>query len=155
LEFMEESYGPFAQGMNRILSRLVNNGLVTMQPNGRMVRIEAGPTLNDARRRYSQYLAEHEDAIRRTVDLLSRLDGPQTEAAATVLFVARSFPSGGEAKPTEVEVLQEAMRWKARRRPPISKVQLAEAIRDMRSLGWLDAHESRELPVNEDVLTLA
>lgn len=155
LEFTERSYGPFADGMNQVLSRLVNNGLVAMRPEGRMVRVEAGPTLDHARERFASYLAAHHEAIDRTVDLMSRLDGPQTEAAATVLFVARALRSARREVPTESDVLKEAVRWKARRRPPISEDEFAEAIRVMRNLGWLEAHESDDLPVDEDVMALA
>lgn len=137
LEFMEESYGPFAQGVNRILNRLVNDGVVTMRPKGQMVRIEAGRTLDDARRRYPQYLTEHEDAIKGTIDLAT----DRSSIHSLVRCAGYSLVDGSETNRRESPPGNHTVEG-ARRCSPISQARFAEAIRDMRSLGWLDAHES-------------
>lgn len=155
LEFTAGSYGPFAPGIKSILSRLVNNGVVDEKPSGRMIRIVAGPTLEDAREAHAGFLREHREAIDRTIDLVSRLDDRQTELASTVIFVAGALRHRSGRVPTEREILDEAMRWKVRRRPPIEPHDFAESIRDMQTLGWLEAQASEDLPIDDDLLTIA
>ena len=44
------------------------------------------------------------------------------------------------------------MRWKARRRPPFSDREVAEAIRNLALLGWLEVEATPELVPEEDLL---
>src|SRR5437899_878663 len=53
VEHEQASYGPFAPGLKKVLTRLVNNGLLEEQPMGRMIRLSVGPTFDDARRAYT------------------------------------------------------------------------------------------------------
>jgi hypothetical protein len=45
LEFVEGSYGPFAQDLTKLLSRLVNNGVLTEERPGRMLAVRPGQPL--------------------------------------------------------------------------------------------------------------
>lgn len=155
LKFMEGDFGPFAGGLTRISSRLVNNGLVEMEPSGQMIKIIAGPTLDDAREQFEDFFQTHSEVIERVVDLLSRLSGHQTEVASTVLFVSDALRERLGETPTENQVLAEAKRWKARRKPPIRDEVFAESIRDLQALGWMQAEPSNDLPIDDNVLTTA
>lgn len=138
LEFVEGSCGPFAEGLTRILSRLVNNGVVELRAEGQLMRVTEGPTLSTAEDRFADYLAEHGEAIHRTIDLMSRLNGRRTEIAATVIFVTRSLQTRLDRQPTQQEVVDEASRWKARRKPSISKHEFESTVQDLTGLGWID-----------------
>ncbi|MCS6861149.1 MAG: hypothetical protein NZT92_12605 [Abditibacteriales bacterium] len=69
----------------------------------------------------------------------------QVEIAATVHFVAKELTQRKQAKPTEVEVLNEAMKWKQKRRPPLDEAEVASVIRNLAALGWLDVEPSADL----------
>jgi O-acetyl-ADP-ribose deacetylase (regulator of RNase III) len=155
LQFHEGSYGPFAQGLTKELSRLVNNGLLTEARLGRMLAVRPGPAFDDAVARQRQALAPHEHAIRRVVDLLARLDSERTEIAASVHFAAGRLLGGLGRPPTEREVLERVQQWKRRRQPPIGEAEVVAAIRDLAALGWIQVAPSTELPPEDDLVTVA
>jgi transposase InsO family protein len=57
--------------------------------------------------------------------------------------------------PTENEVLAKVIHWKQHRRPPLEESEVAAAVRDMNMLGWLEARSSDDLPINDEILTVA
>lgn len=42
------------------------------------------------------------------------------------------------------------MQWKKQRTPPFSEERVANAIRNLAALGWMDVPPSPELPVREE-----
>ncbi len=78
----------------------------------------------------------------------------QAEVAATVHYVARTLESRATGSPSEREVVDAVMDWKQRRRPPLSDVEVARAIRNLSLLGWVSVQPSADLPMPEDDLTL-
>jgi uncharacterized protein YwgA/O-acetyl-ADP-ribose deacetylase (regulator of RNase III) len=147
-----KSYGPYALQMKQVLSRLTNNGLIVEQKLGRMLSTTIGPTYQDARRAYEDYLNEWQPKIDAVADLLVRMSTNDAEIAATVHFAAKQIGLQKGRKPTEIEVLQYVMDWKKRRRPPLNEAEVALAIRRLNVLGWLDAEPSKDLPVSEDLM---
>jgi wyosine [tRNA(Phe)-imidazoG37] synthetase (radical SAM superfamily) len=89
--------------------------------------------------------------IERIADLFLRMRTTEAEVAATVHFAAMSLARSMHDKPSEEEVLAEVLRWKQRRRPPLSEVEIARTIRNLAALGWLDVKPSPDLPVPEEV----
>ena len=152
LEFTRGSYGPFAPDLKTILTRLVNNGLIVERKLGRMLAVGVGPTFEDARREFCDQLDRWKAAIERVVDLMMRFDTQQAEVAATAHFAARIAREAEKRRPSEKEVLEEALAWKARRKPALQPKELAAAIRGLGMLGWLDAEVSDEIPVEEEAL---
>jgi len=152
LEFRRGSYGPFAPELKPILTQMVNNGLIVEEKLGRMFAVRVGPTFQDARTKFRDQLAEWRTAIERVVDLMIRLDTQQAEVAATAHFAAQVTREAGTQRPSENDVLEEALAWKARRKPTLAAEQLAVAIRGLGMLGWLDVDPSEELPVQEDTV---
>ncbi|MEO7818974.1 MAG: macro domain-containing protein, partial [Actinomycetota bacterium] len=69
LEYSKGSYGPFADELKPLITRLVNNGLVEETRLGRMFAVVPGPTFKDARETFSSSLVEWEEAIDRVADL--------------------------------------------------------------------------------------
>ena len=66
-------------------------------------------------------------------------------------FAANQLGSG-EGRPSESEVLAKVSVWKQRRDPPFTEQEIAGAIREMASLGWLEVVFSPELPIPPDDL---
>lgn len=144
------SYGPYAPGMKSLLSRLTNNGLIVERRLGRMLATTVGPTFQDAKKTYEEYLEEWKPKIEAVADLFVRMSTDDAEVAATAHFSAGQLRKEQKRRPTEVEVLRYVMAWKRRRREPLKEVDVALAIRRLNMLGWLDAEPSKDLPVSDE-----
>ncbi|MDP9465625.1 MAG: macro domain-containing protein [Actinomycetota bacterium] len=153
--FSEGSYGPFSDELKRILTKLVNNGVLTETRRGQLLQLRPGPTFGDAKVQFGSTVDKYDSAITRVADLMGRLDTSRTEVAASVHFAANALASQLGRRPTEGEVLERVLRWKQRRRPPLGAASVATAIRDLAMLGWMDVEPSEDLPVPDDVLTVA
>jgi O-acetyl-ADP-ribose deacetylase (regulator of RNase III)/uncharacterized protein YwgA len=155
LRYVKGSYGPFASELKPLLTRLVNNGLSREEKLGQMFAVKPGPTYPDAVRHYAEDLKRWEAVIDRIADLFLRMRTQQAEIAATVYFAARSLQAKTSEKPSEVDVLEEVKRWKLKRRPPLQEADVAQAIRSLAALHWLDVKPSKELPLPHEALANA
>jgi O-acetyl-ADP-ribose deacetylase (regulator of RNase III)/uncharacterized protein YwgA len=151
LAFERSSYGPFASGLKALESRLQNHDLIRERRLGRMLMVEPGSTYRDAAKRFASDLAKYENIIQRVTDLFLRADTQKAEIAATVHFSWKSLSVSGK-RASEKDVLEEAKRWKQKRRPPLSEEDLAKTIRNLSALGWLDVTPSGDLPLPKDAL---
>jgi hypothetical protein len=152
LNWERGSFGPFSKGGKRMLASLVNNGLVTERRTGRMFNVQVGSTFDDAAVAFSAELESSKEAITRVADLFRRLRTRQSEVAATVHYAARELAEQAGGPPTEAEVLDEVMRWKARRNPPFSEHEVAQAVRSLTLLGWLEVVPSPQLLPEDELL---
>lgn len=150
-EHRRGSYGPYAEDLKPVVARLINNGLVAEHKRGQMFAVEVGPTFEDARSAFLTELESWNEELDRVADLFARLPTDQTEVAATVHLVASELGASG-APPTEVEVLKEVMRWKARRRPPLDADVVAPVIRNLAMLRWIQVQPSAELGDEDELL---
>jgi len=152
LEFRRGSYGPYSDGLKRLTTRLVNNGLIREERLGRMFAIRPGPTLGDAVNVFRRQIESWGPIIDRVADLFTRMDTRQAEITATVVFATRELQEVRRAKPTERDVLESVMQWKQRRRPQLPEHEIARAVRDLAALGWLNVQASRDLPLPQEAL---
>lgn len=151
LRYEKKSYGPFAAGVKKLETALVNNGLIREEPLGpRMITVKVGPTFPDARKAYAKNLEEWEHRIAKITDLFTRTNTHQAELTATVLFAAKELRKGKAARAAEQDVLKTVMEWKQRRKPPLDPVEVALTIRNLAALKWLDVEPSSDLPIPED-----
>lgn len=141
LQFQRGSFGPFAPEAKTVLTKLVNNGLLTEDPIGKMLVLRIGPTYEDAVQAsaYQQYLTEWEPLIDRIADLLLRIPTRDTEIGATVHFAWASLAheAGRSAVPQE-RILEEVKKWKQRRNPPLKDEDITSTIRSLDALGWIE-----------------
>ena len=155
LDYRRGSYGPFANDLKRLETRLVNNGLVTESRLGRMFEVRTGPTYRDAVERYKGELEEWRPAIERVADLLLRADTRRAEVLASAHLVASELFERNRrknlARPTEREVVEEVVRWKLRRRPPLESDEIASAVRGLALLGWIDVQTTADLTPDPDL----
>jgi len=150
LEYRRGSFGPFAAKLKKEIARLAAHSLIREKPLGNMFEVEVGPTFKDAYRAYERELSQWSPTIDRLADLLVRMDTKKAEIASTVYFAARSLAEKSPEKPSELDVLNEVMTWKRRRRPHLDKRDVAIAIRNLSALGWLDVNPSSELLPEEE-----
>jgi O-acetyl-ADP-ribose deacetylase (regulator of RNase III)/uncharacterized protein YwgA len=146
------SYGPFSTELKQIEARLLNNGLINEEHKDRMYEITVGSTFENARKAYEYYLVQWEAKIEKVADLFKRINTDEAEIVATVLYAADDLAKTKKEPPQETEVLEEVMRWKQRRRPPIESSDVAYTIRNLAALGWLDVKSSPDLPISEEML---
>lgn len=150
LTFTRGSYGPYASLLKNQLTKLVNNGLIDEEPLGsNMLLVKTGPTYPDAKESYSDELIKYEVPIERIHDLFLRIRLTRdAEIAATVHYSAKILAEKLNDKPSECQVFDFVIEWKKNRKPAISKTDLADTIRNLAVLGWLNVKPSKELPVS-------
>ena len=154
LQYQRGSYGPYAEDLKRMQTRLINNGLVVEQRVGRMYEVCVGPTYEDAATQHRDRLDEWAPIIERVADLLLRGDTKRTEIRASVHMVAADFQHRPGPKLTEQDVVDEVLKWKAGRQPPLTERDVAEATRSMHILGWIRAEPSDDLDLAPDITDL-
>jgi len=147
LRYVRGSFGPYASDLRRLLTKLVNNGLIVEERRGNMLVSRPGPTYADAARTYASYVHQWDEAIDDVVDLFLRFDTKQAEIAATVYFVAQDLGTNSPA--SEMDLLDRVKEWKSRRNPPLNDGEIASSIRNLNSLGWLSVVGSNALPVDD------
>ena len=149
LHYQRGSYGPFSPEIKDLIGSLMDHDIVAEQRRGRMFEITPGPTYADARALYL-------DKLRAWAPTILRMPGTHdAELAATVHFAAKDLRQTTKKRPTEGEVLEAVKRWKVRRRPPLTEREVADTIRHLNLLGWIDLEASTDLPTGNDELCYA
>ena len=137
LKYEANSYGPYADGVKKIVAHLQNNGLVMERRRGQMFETVVGPTYEDARREYEEDLKELEPRILRVADLLTRFDSTKAEVAATVHFTAMTLRENHSRSPEAGEVIDAVERWKVRRNPPLRREDVGRSLVSLATQGWI------------------
>lgn len=147
LAHVRGSYGPYCKELDNVKKRLSNAGLLQEEKRGSMFQVVPGHAYESGRLKYLDVFQKWDKMIDKTVDLFLRLDTNKAEIVATVLFVEREMNKGTMP---EDDILQEVMKWKQKRRPPIDKKEVAQAIRNLGVLKWFTLKPSADLPVEDD-----
>ncbi len=150
LNYRRGSFGPFSQELKNVEARLINNGLLQEERQGKMFMVKVGPNFNRIRQKYTGAFERWANVMDKTADLFMRVNTDQAEVIATVLFAAHELGQDREAPPTETEVLQAVMQWKQKRRPPLDEASVASTIRNLGMLRWLNVKASPDLPLPEE-----
>ncbi|KFZ44318.1 Appr-1-p processing protein [Smithella sp. SC_K08D17] len=149
LAFMKSSYGPFSPKLREMITKLVNHELIREQKYGRMFMVKTGQTFADAKKAYENEIVKWEPIIEKTVDLFVRMNTMQAEIVSTVLFAEKELKRNGKDKPAETDVLSYVLQWKQKRRPALDSENVAQTIRNLAVLKWLNVQHSSSLPVLE------
>ena len=136
--------------MKKLLSKLINNGLIEERKRGQMFVTTPGPTLADAKRAFSEDLERWEPAMDRVADLFLRLPSTRrAELAASVHYVAESLENRnrarGGAPVAEPELVDLVERWKQGRTPRPTEDEIVTTARTLAYLRWIDV-----APADED-----
>ncbi|MEW6087053.1 MAG: macro domain-containing protein [bacterium] len=145
LNYIRASYGPYCRELDDVKKRLANAGLIREEQSGSMLRVIYGPEYENNREKYKEDIKKWDELINKTVDLFLRLDTNKAEIVATVLFVEQEINKKNDI--SELDVLNEVMKWKQKRRPPISEKEVAETVRNLGVLKWFNVKPSCELPI--------
>lgn len=149
LAFRKGTYGPYADSLKSIQSKLVNNGLLVEKPLGNMIEYRVGPTYEAAAHEFQANLDAWESKVRDVALLLGRMRTREAEVAASAHFAASALLRETEREPTEREVLEAVLEWKSGKKPALTDTEVADAIRNLALLGWLNTQWSEDLPVED------
>lgn len=144
------SFGPFSQELKNVEAKLINNGLLQEERQGKMFMVKVGPNFHRVRQKYAPAFERWAKVMDKTADLFMRVNTDQAEVIATVLFAAHELSPDRKAPPTETEVLQAVMQWKQKRRPPLDEITVASTVRNLGMLRWLNVKASADLPLPEE-----
>ena len=150
IEFVKGSYGPYSAALKPALTRLMNNGLIQERRTGNTFEILVGPSLVSAFNSQASSIEQWDALIGRVADLFIRTSTRRAEVIATVVFSAISLAGGSNGEPTEQEVIDAAMEWKQRRKPPFSTSEVALTVRNLAAMGWLRVRPSPNLRIPEE-----
>ena len=145
LTHVRSSYGPYCRELDEVKKRLSNASLIQEQKSGNMFRVLPGLAYEKDRDKYKDDIQKWDGLINQTVDLFLRLNTNQAEIVATVLFVEKEINKNNGI--AERDVLNEVMKWKQKRNPPLNEKEVAAAIRNLGVLNWFDLKPSPDLPV--------
>jgi O-acetyl-ADP-ribose deacetylase (regulator of RNase III)/uncharacterized protein YwgA len=148
LQFRKASYGPYTPDLKKITARLENNGLIREERQGRMMRVQVGPSFEDGLNVFRDDVEAWTGKLNRLTDLFLRMNTRQAEVAAAVHFAAHHLLEDREAV-SEQDVVQAVMDWKMKRRPPLEEEEVASTVRHLNMLGWIDAAFSEEIKGDE------
>ncbi len=142
---VRSSFGPYCRELDEVKKRLSNASLIQEHKSGNMFRVLPGLAYEKDRDKYKDDIQKWDSLINQTVDLFLRLNTNQAEIVATVLFVEKEInKKNGIA---ERDVLNEVMKWKQKRIPPLNEREVAAAIRNLGVLNWFQLQPSSDLPV--------
>lgn len=150
LNYRRGSFGPFSQELKGVEAKLINNGMLQEERQGKMFMVKVGPNFHRVRQKYAPAFERWAKVMDKTADLFMRVNTDQAEVIATVLFAAHELGQSREARPTETEVMQAVMQWKQKRRPPLDEITVASTVRNLGMLRWLNVTASADLPLPEE-----
>jgi O-acetyl-ADP-ribose deacetylase (regulator of RNase III)/uncharacterized protein YwgA len=155
LHWERSSYGPFAPNLKGVVARLQNNGLLDEHRRGQMMEVRVGATYRDALETHRELIQQWRVPLRRTLDLVARLDTQRAEVAATVHFTAKELHDRNGRPPSASDVVEEVEAWKARRKPPIRRSDILGAVLTLATQGWIEVvADDLLLPLLEDEIAV-
>lgn len=152
LEYRRGSYGPFASEFKKVITQLVNNGLIEECSLGRMFEVRVGAAFQDSARQFSEKLEEWQPIIYQVTDLFTRVNTQQAEIMATVHKAASDLADQLKQTPTAEEVTTEVLNWKQKRRPPFKQEEVEHAVNVLAVLGWIEVIAGKEWKITETEL---
>ncbi len=147
-QFAKESYGPFADEVKLALHEFANRNWVQEEQLGKMTALRVGPQYEEDRGKFEEVLKRHEKKVAKTVDLFSRIKNTeQAEEVLTVLFASRELKRTRPAQEVaEQDLYDFILDWKKAWRTEEKKHEVASAIRNLVTLGWMRLRFSESLP---------
>jgi hypothetical protein len=83
LSYRRGSFGPFSQELKNVEAKLINNGLLQEERQGKMFMVKVGPNFHRVRQKYAQAFDRWVNVVDKTADLFMRVNSPRTSLAKT------------------------------------------------------------------------
>ncbi len=150
-KFAQESYGPYSQDVKNVIAEFANANLIIERKLGNMFELQPDSQYESVRKQNFNKISKYQKIIDKTTSLFLRMDTNQAEIATTIFYSARQLKKTKQKKIiSEKDVLKYVMEWKKNRRPSLEKTDVADAIRNLGKLRWLNVNFSKELPVTTE-----
>lgn len=145
--FTKGYYGPYSSQIDDAIIVLSNANLLKEMYCGRMMKMEVSNTVEFNK---SLFTKDNVSAVKKTIDLFSRVKNTeQAELIATVLF-AYDFLSQTNQSVSDIDVYYFVMEWK-KRWNPYKKDVVCETIQNLTMLDWIDVSHSDELEYSVEI----
>lgn len=146
--FAKGSYGPFSDDVNPALTVMANRNWLHEQTLGRMISLRASPQYARERAKLEATYRPYERKIAKTVDLFSRIKNTeQAEEVMTTLYASRQLKAAHPGqKISEQQLYDYILGWKKSWALEEKRLAVAQAIRSLVLLGWMDLDLSEGLP---------
>lgn len=146
-QFDKGSYGPFSSDVKLALHDFANRNWLHEQQLGRMIALRITKQYTKERNQYREQIDRYQKKIDKAVDLFSRIKSTeQAEEVLTVFFAARQLKSKHAGELAEQDLQEYILEWKKSWRADDKKEAVANAIRSLVSLGWLQLKISEPTP---------
>lgn len=146
--FGKGSYGPFSNDVNPALADMTNRNWLHEQPLGRMISLRASAHYVKEHAKFEDAYLPYERKIDKTVDLFSRIKSTeQAEEVMTVLYASRQLKATQPSqKISEQQLYDYILEWKKAWDSNEKRLAVAQAIRSLVLLGWMNLDLSEDLP---------
>ena len=146
-QFGKGSYGPFSPDVKTALHEMANRNWLQEKPLGRMVALTVGPQYEKDRAKFAARIEAHQKRVAKAVDLFSRIKSTeQAEEVLTVLYASRQVKQArGAGAVTEQDIFDYVLDWKKSWNTEDKEQAVANAIRNLVLLGWMNVQVSEEL----------
>jgi O-acetyl-ADP-ribose deacetylase (regulator of RNase III) len=137
LTFGAGSYGPFAPSLKQVTSKLVNNGVLAEERDGRSIKVRPGRSYTDAERVFAGRSIPWETSIDRVAALLGGRTIREAEVLAMVLYAWRTADVGTGTPPSREAVLEFAGEWQEKRKQPFRPGEVEDALQTLIDRAWI------------------
>ncbi len=148
--FNQGTYGPYSDDVREIIKEFSNSNLIIEKKVGTMINIKTGSEYQKIKQKYWKEIQKNETIIEKVVDLFSRIrNTQQAEEIATVFYVYRELKKRKSSGITEELIYERVIDWKKYWKNEEKRESIANAIRILTMLNWMDVEYSKNLPVKE------
>jgi hypothetical protein len=103
-----------------------------------MFEVAVGPTFAIASAQAQDFLIQWREVVERVSSLFAHFDTRQAEVAATVHYAAAELRTKLDRAPFARDVIKAVEQWKIRRKPPIKRENIGQAIVSLATHGWIE-----------------
>ncbi len=151
--FKQGTYGPYSHDTKETIKEFSNSNLIVEKKSGSMFTITTGSGYQKIRPKYEKQILKYKDNIEKVVDLFSRIrNTEQAEEITTVFYVYLEFK---QKRPyeriSEQMIYDRVIEWKKYWDNEEKRESIANAVRILTMLNWMDVAFSTKLPINEYV----
>ena len=148
LEFEWRTHGPYAEGLGRLLTNLVNHGLIREHRNGQMYVTVPGPTLADAQLVFQDDLRQWGKTIERVADLFLRVPTAKWANLLTAVKyqtdLLENYHHARDKGPVSEQKVVEVVTRRQKGKNPPTKKEILGATRTLSFLRWIDIQPPKE-----------
>ena len=131
LKYRLGNTGPHTAAMEKIISRLINNGLIREEKFGRVRAIKVGPSYASTRMIYESELEKWVPINERVAKLIIDVGTRSMGVAATIHFIAINHEQKSGEKPTKEDIINQLHKWRHRKRFSLNEDKISQIMQQL------------------------